>query len=295
MSVVISGLLLPTGCLYVMNKAQPWSETIAANPLRVERGAYLVERVAACFNCHPSANNAKMSRYFGRTREIPGKIYAPNISADPETGIGNWTDGQLSRAIREGVDNNDEALFPIMPYGSYSAISDEDVRSIIVYLRSLPAWQTRVPERQIAFPMSLLINLLPQPVKGPLNAPDRRDLIKDGGYIAAVAGCVTCHTPLNWRGPDTSHSYAGGWKFVLADEKAEVISPNITADPQFGIGSWTDGQLKYALQSGRRPDGKLLRAPMPWQSYAGMTEADMVSLLAFLRTIPPLRPATGSM
>ena len=69
---------------------------------------------------------------------LPGSVHAPNITPDPETGAGNWSDDQLARAIREGIGHDGRALFPFMPYLGLRALSDEDLASIIVYLRSLP-------------------------------------------------------------------------------------------------------------------------------------------------------------
>lgn len=85
---------------------------------RVGRGRYLVEHVASCFSCHPRTEIPGPAAHFGPQDGFPGDLWAPNLTSDPGTGLGNWTDGQVLRAIREGVDNDHEALAPIMPYRS---------------------------------------------------------------------------------------------------------------------------------------------------------------------------------
>ncbi len=82
---------------------------------------------------------------------------ASNLTPDPETGAGSWTDDQLARAIREGVGHDGRALFPIMPYQRYRNMSDEDLASVVVYLRSLPAVHNRLPATEIIFPVKYLI------------------------------------------------------------------------------------------------------------------------------------------
>src|SRR5512135_127846 len=116
------------------------AEKIEATPARLARGEYLALHVVDCLLCH---SDVRFERFglprvpgtegkggfgFGRSFGVPGVVYARNITPDPETGLGRWTDGEILRAIREGVDRNGNALFPMMPYASYHEMADEDAR-----------------------------------------------------------------------------------------------------------------------------------------------------------------------
>ena len=124
--------------------------TFTSTPERLARGRYLSENLLNCFACHSDRDWSREdvpvvagTHGAGSTTfpllDLPGKVYPPNITPDKETGAGNWTDDQLARAIREGIGNDGRALFPFMPYENFRYMSDEDLASVIVYLRSIPA------------------------------------------------------------------------------------------------------------------------------------------------------------
>jgi mono/diheme cytochrome c family protein len=153
-----------------------------STPARLARGEYLVLSVTDCMACHAghdwTAHDAPLlpnSLGAGQDMNIlkgfPGKVYAPNITPDPETGAGNWSDGQLARAIREGVGYDGRALFPFMPYPDLRALSDEDLASIIVYLRSLPPVRKQWPSTELIFPVKYLIRSGPEPLDAPVRSP----------------------------------------------------------------------------------------------------------------------------
>lgn len=286
----MTALVVPTGCLWVVDRRQPDTEPVARDPARVERGRYLVEHVANCFACHPTSAPLSDRNRWGRDAGFPGEVWASNITPDPATGLGNWTDGQIIRAIREGVDNDHEALAPIMPYREYRSLSDEDVRAIVAYLRTLPARTIEVPPRKLDLPFSLVVNLIPKPAEAPVKAPDRRDKVAYGEYLAKIASCGPCHTPQGPQGPDTKLAFAGGLRFPASHADGQpIVSSNITSDPATGIGNWTDAQIRAALTRGELPGDRTMRGPMPWKGYAGMTEEDLEALIAYIRTIPPIR------
>src|SRR5262249_45995367 len=127
---------------------------------------------------------------------LPGKIVAPNLTPDRETGAGAWTDDQLARAIREGIGHDGRALFPLMPYQNFRGLSDEDVASIIVYLRSLPPVKHESPKSEIIFPVKYLIRNVPQPLTAPVpEISPTADPLEYGAHVARIAGCGDCHTP----------------------------------------------------------------------------------------------------
>lgn len=154
-----------------------------STPARLARGEYLVRNVTDCMSCHAehdwTAHDAPvLPNMLGAGQDMnilkgfPGKVYAPNITPDPETGVGNWSDDQLARAIREGVSHDGRALFPFMPYPDFRSMSDEDLASVIVYLRSLPPVRKQQPTTDLIFPVKYLIRSAPQPLDAPVPEPD---------------------------------------------------------------------------------------------------------------------------
>ena len=141
---------------------------------RVARGEYLV-RVADCDGCHserdftrfdgPVVESGRLAgQVFTKEQGMPGTVVAPNLTPDPETGVGAWTDGELVRAIREGVDREGRTLFPMMPYKAFRTMSDEDVFSVVAYLRTLTPVKRRHPQTEVDFPVALMIKGVPKPV-----------------------------------------------------------------------------------------------------------------------------------
>src|SRR5215467_11117552 len=146
---------------------------------RLERGRYLVDSVNGCFGCHtdqdwskpgaPPVAGKEGSGHIWADQDLPWLV-APNITSDKETGAGNWSDDALARAIREGIGHDGRTLFPVMPYPHYREMSDEDLASIIVYLRSVPPVRSQLPVTQIPFPQKYLMNDMPQPITAPVPA-----------------------------------------------------------------------------------------------------------------------------
>ena len=165
--------------------APPSSIKVAITPERIARGRYIFETVADCTGCHSQRDFTRIGGpeiLAGRGRGnvmsdlmkgLPGVVVAPNITPDRETGIGNWTDGEKIRAIREGVDRDGQALFPMMPYEGYSRFGDEDVQSLVAYLDSLPPIHNPLPKTKLIFPVSVLIKSAPKPVGARLVGSNR--------------------------------------------------------------------------------------------------------------------------
>jgi mono/diheme cytochrome c family protein len=271
------------------------SHKFESTPERLARGAYLVNHVADCMGCHAehdwTAHDAPVvpgtlgsGQDLNILKGFPGKVYAPNITPDPETGAGNWTDDQLARAIREGVGHDGRALFPFMPYQGYRALSDEDLASIIVYLRSLPPIHRQRPPTELIFPVKYLIRSVPKPLVGPVPEPDLSTPEKRGKYLATIAHCTDCHTPQDAHGqPLPGMEYAGG--FILDGPWGRVASANITPDPTTGINA---SIFMQAMLTGY-VNGRKLSQIMPWHVFRGMTGEDIASVLAYLKTLKPVR------
>ena len=142
-----------------------------------------------------------------RSRRRSARSTAPNITPDPETGIGRWTDAQFLRALRDGVRADGANYFPVFPYPSFTGITDEDALAIKAYLFSLPP--VRQPNRphDVSFPFSwrcsanrVEIAVLRRRAVPPGTGP-RAPVWNRGAYlVTALAHCGECHTPRNWFG-----------------------------------------------------------------------------------------------
>src|SRR6266851_2942949 len=154
----------------------------AATPQRLARGKYLVDGVMGCFACHTEQDWSKPGAPPVAGREGSGRswangdlpwLIAPNITPDKETGAGNWSDDALARAIREGIGHDGRTLFPVMPYQNYRQMSDEDLASVIAYVRTVPAVRNQLPTTKMPFPLNFFIQNVPQPLAAAVPAPDQ--------------------------------------------------------------------------------------------------------------------------
>ena len=259
----------------------------AAAQSPVERGNYLVNTVLTCGNCHspkgpPEAVAGKDFTGGLRFDEPPFDVTAPNITPDKETGIGNYTDAQLRTVLRKGIKPNGVPVAMVMPSGFYEIMTDADMAAVIAYLRSLRPVANKGPE-----PVYKMQQGHPVPPGGekPFTDADLNDPLKKGFYLATIAHCVECHTPLGPRGRDFSGRLgAGGFDFEGPWGKS--TSRNITSSKEKGIGGWTDGEIKRAITQGISKDGTRLKPPMGYGYYAKMTDADLNAMIAWLRTLP---------
>jgi mono/diheme cytochrome c family protein len=267
-----------------------------STPARLARGEYLVRNVTKCLVCHAEhdwtahdapvlPNTVGAGQDMKIFKGLPGKVSAPNITPDPETGAGNWSDDQLARAIREGVSHDGRALFPLMPYPDFRSMSDEDLASVIVYLRSLPPVRKQQPTTNLIFPVKYLIRSAPQPLDAPVPEPDRSSPEKRGKYLVTIAGCTDCHTPRDAHGqPLPGMDFAGG--FILDGPWGRVASGNITPDPT-GIPYYDEAMFSQAIRTGYVGARKLSQI-MPWYTYRGMTDEDIAAVFAYVKTFKPV-------
>ena len=212
-------------------------------------------------------------------------LVAPNITPDKETGAGNWSDDAFARAIREGIGHDGRALYPVMPYQNYRALPDEDLAAVIVYIRSIPAVRNQLPGSQIPFPLSFLIKNLPQPIDAPVPAPDLSTPVLRGAYMARMGSCADCHTPTEKGKPKAGLDLAGGLVFKLPT--GVVASANITPDAS-GISYYDEALFVRALREGK-VGARTLNAAMPWWFYSHMTDEDLKSIFAYLKTVKPVK------
>jgi mono/diheme cytochrome c family protein len=284
--------------LLVGPRARPLTnQAFETNPVRLQRGGYLVNGVLACFRCHserdwntlgapalPGKSGAG-HEYSSDGTNTPGLV-APNITPDPETGAGKWTDDMLARAIREGIGHDGRALFPGMWYASFRWLSDEDLASVIVYLRSLPPVHNRLPKTRLTLVNRMAAAYSPEPLTAPVPSPDLQSPAKRGEYLAKVADCVGCHT--DWYHPGSAVNekhFAGGNS--LPSPRGRVYSANITPDAS-GIGYYDAAMFIKVMRTGK-VSARQLNAVMPWYWYRNMSDDDLRAVFAWLRAQSPVK------
>jgi len=268
-----------------------------STPERLARGEYIVENLSGCFDCHADRDWTKDdapivegTKAGGQPnfplKDLPGQVYPPNISPDKETGGGNWTDDQFARAIREGIGNDGRTLFPFMPYENFRSMSDEDLASVIVYLRSLPPVKRSVPKTELIFPVKYLIRSAPQPLDAPVAPPDQSTPVKRGEYLVTLGGCRDCHTPQDSNGQRIATLDLGGG-FLLRGPWPDVASQNLTQDPS-GIPYYDESLFLETIHTGKVKARSLSRI-MPWWTYRGLKDEDLKDIFAYLKTVPPVK------
>lgn len=288
---------------WLLPKSRP-APTISVGdaPDRLARGEYLFRHVVVCGACHGARDNNRYGgppvgslpvdgECFVEATGFPGHLCAPNLTPG-SGGIGEWTDGEILRALREGVSRDGHGLFPIMPYDTYRNLSDGDAMALIAYLRTLPPAPSAPPERTIPFPEILATKFAPQPVES-VAEPDMADPVARGRYLTTVGACLFCHTPVTPEMmPVPGMDFAGGQGFPFV-EGYRVLSANITPHDT-GIGGLAEDNFVDLFRAYVEVEEVAMEAPfgvntpMPWYWYAGMTDEDLRAIYAFLRTVPPL-------
>jgi len=250
----------------------------------LERGAYLVRHVAACGNCHtplgpegPVPGQELAGRFVISLPEFDA--YAPNITP---AAIGDWTDAELARAIREGIRPDGRVLGPPMAFPLYRHISDADMAAIIAYLRSVPPVESDVPRSVFRIPLPESYG----PPLGPVEGPAEGETVEYGAYLAGpVAHCIECHTPMEGPHHDYENRLGAGGR-VLDGPWGLAITANLTPAPH-ALARWSDAEVIDMIRTGHRPDGSAMMPPMGYGFYAGMSDRDARAILAYLRSLPP--------
>jgi len=267
--------------------------TFERTAARLERGRYIVEGPAHCFECHsdvawqePGAQPKKGTKGGGTIFRERGMewLVAPNITPDVETGAGSWTDEQFVRAIREGIGHDGRRLFPMMPYMNFREMSDEDLASVIVYIRSLEPVRNQLPKTVLPEPVK---GMLPphQPITAAVPQPDMSNPVARGKYLVTLGNCMMCHTPMKDGQPIAELAFGGGLSFD--GPWGKVHSANITQDPS-GISYYDEKLFVEVLRTGH-VGARKLNSLMPWGYFKNMTDEDLKSIYAYLKTVPPVQ------
>jgi mono/diheme cytochrome c family protein len=259
------------------------------------RGEYLAT-AADCVACHTESGSATAFAGGVAFRMPFGTIYSSNITADPATGIGRWSDDEFVRAVREGIRNDGQHLYPALPYTSYTQLSRDDVLAIRAYLKSLPAVKQQNKPNDLGFPFNQRWAM------GFWNAAffksqrfaadnSKSPQWNSGAYLAVALGhCAECHTPRNVgfgleHGKELSGEELQGWRAY-----------NITSDPRYGIGAWSDADLAAYIKSGHAAEHASAAGPMGEavsHSLQHLNSDDVAALVVYLRSVPA-REGKGS-
>ena len=265
-----------------------------ASQQEIARGRYVFGATGGC-GCHTAKGqpaNAGGRRYDGPF----GTVYSSNITPDRETGIGSWTDEQIVTATRLGRRSNGERLLPVHPYPVFNGMAAEDLKALVAFLRSVPPVKRANQPKRIAVPLfesvflpAWLAAFAPRETP-PSSAPTAG--VPRGEYLVrAVAHCGECHTPRTLTmATDNSRFLAGNPK-----GPEDQAMPNITPDPDTGIGKWTVEQIADYLGTGNKPDGDVAGGLMgevidgTLAGYKDLTQGDRVAIAQYLKTLPPIR------
>jgi mono/diheme cytochrome c family protein len=245
--------------------------TVERSTEEIARGAYLVTAFPGCAGCHASNPAAERPVLDGKPfTEIAAlaALDAPNLT--PGGPLREWSDGEIIRAIREGIDRDGHALF-LMPSDEYRHLSDEDARAIVAYLRSQPAVTRESPPRRLTLLGTMLVGagrfaLSNQPPVQRVTAPPRGPTAEFGAHLSDISGCRTCHGPA-------------------------LDAQNIPQGPPPGpdlhvVKGWTEEQFVRTMREGIDPAGKRLSNEMPWREYGRGTDEDLRALYAYVKSLP---------
>lgn len=267
-------------------RAQPLEDAVA-------RGRAVFEASGGC-SCHTDFDGGGEDMAGGRPIRTPfGVFYSTNITSDPDTGIGRWSDSDFLRAMREGRAPDGSAYFPVFPYTSFTGMSDDDALALKAYLFSLRpvAQANRAPEVPPPFSWRIAarawqwLHFAPRRFQPD---PARPRGWNRGAYLVeAVAHCGECHTPRTFMGAtDEDLHYAGSTEGPEGE-----LAPNITPDEKTGIGKWSTTDIVWFLQTNLLPDGdgtQGLMAEVIDKGYRHMEEADLKAIAVYLESLPPI-------
>lgn len=259
----------------------------------VERGEYVVRAAGGC-TCHINPELDELSLSGGRPIETPfGTIYGTNITPDPDTGIGGWSDEDFLKAMREGIGPDGTVYYPVFPYTSFTGMTDQDVLDMKAYLDTLEPVANENKEPEFGFPYSLRSSIS---VWRGLHFdagrfepdPDQTDEWNRGAYLSeALAHCGECHTPRTFMGATDEDMYYAG----SVDGPEGELAPNITPHEETGIGSWSTPDITWFLQTSFKPNGddaQGLMSELVTHGYQYLTEDDLNAIAVYLKSLEPI-------
>lgn len=270
--LLATGLALRGSYLFYQKYDHPVANiTVERTPERLARGEKLAY---ACVGCHATNGQLPLSgQNFGEEGPPIGTFYAANLT--PAGELKDWTDGEIIRAIREGIHKDGRSLI-IMPSAAFHGMSDADVQSLVAFLRSQPATEPASPPTQINLIGALFMNLLAEarsvqpPVAGAVAAPPASPTAEYGQYlVASIGGCRECH------GSNLAGGLPGG---------NTPAGPNLTTLAQ----RWSEADFVESMHTGIKPGGVALSDDMPWKEIDAFTsDDDLKAIYAYMKSLQP--------
>jgi mono/diheme cytochrome c family protein len=291
--IVLGALLLTLTitvlCRQNLHYTAPYPNiTASTDSATIARGRHLVFGAAHCINCH-SPNNPDSLVALGQEPALTGgfafnlpvgTIYSKNITPDKATGIGDFSDAEIARALRYGVHPDGTAVYDFMPFHN---LSDEDLKAVISWLRTQKAVHHSVPANRLNTMGYLVKAFLVKPVgpSGPVPARVNPDTTAAyGSYVANnIAECGGCHTQRDMAGAFVGAPFAGGGNID------GFITPNLTPDPSGRIFSWSQQDFIDRFRKGRLVPG----SPMPWYSFGRMSDEELKAVYQYLKSVKPAK------
>jgi mono/diheme cytochrome c family protein len=285
-AIAIASLMLPCVAAAVTPASNASADVVA-------KGKYLAA-AGDCVACHTPPGGKPLAG--GLVMQTPfGPITTPNITRDAQTGIGNWSDEDFYRLMHEGIGKEGEYIYPVMPFPWYTIVSRDDVLAIKAYIFSMPAVHNPRPPNTLTFPFNIRSSLLAwreaffTPGKFTPN-PGQSEAVNRGAYLVkGLAHCGECHNARPVAG-------ASRWRGSLAGGTVENwYAPNISSDPQDGIGDWKNSDIALFLKIGTAPGRGVAVGPMAEtiHSLSQLTDADRDAIAAYLKTTPPTSASKG--
>ncbi|HEX3952837.1 MAG TPA: cytochrome c [Stellaceae bacterium] len=243
-----------------------------------------------CASCHASPGQSDRLRLGGGLAlSTPlGVFHVPNISPDPQDGIGRWRTIDLANALLSGVSPDGRHYYPAFPYAAYAHMRLDDVRDLMAYLRTLAPVAGRAPPHELSFPFDIRRGIGLWKAAFLDRSPVRADPTKDAAWnrghylVEALAHCDECHSSRNvFFAVKSQTRFAGG-----VDQDDVGFVPNITPT---GIGSWSRQVLVDTLRRGHTPEGLVIGSSMAdvVTNYASLPERDQIAIAAYIKSLPP--------
>ena len=272
--------------------AQAAGPGAAASP--VERGDYVLRAAGGC-GCHTDYERRGPLLAGGKPVKTPfGIFYGTNITPDSETGIGEWSEAEFVRAMREGLGPEGGHYFPVFPYTSFTRMSRQDLRHLWAYLRTVKPVRRANKPHEVSAPFRWRFGVWWWKALYFKTGPLQRDTARSsqwnrGAYLVnAVGHCGECHTPRNFAGARKSAMHLAG-----SPDGADGKSvPNITPDVSTGIGEWSEVDIVWYLQMGSDPDGDSaegLMGELIEHGFGHLREADLRAIAVYLKSVKPIR------
>jgi mono/diheme cytochrome c family protein len=255
-----------------------------------ERGRYIFD-AAGCYGCHTQAQGAPLAG--GPPLRTPfGTFYAPNITPDRAHGIGQWSEADFLRALRQGVSPQGRHYYPAFPYSSYTKMTTQDLRDLRAYLATVPPAAKPSRPDEVTWPFSWRAALAPWKrlffTAGEYKPDPAHDAQWNRGayLVEAVTHCGECHTPRNFLGGlERAQSLTGARM-----PGGELVAPNLTPDKS-GLADWSAADSVDALTDGTLPEGGTLGEEMGEvvrNSTSRLRPEDRAAIAAYLKALPPL-------